>query len=70
MPGDEAQQPVELSFQPAQDQELSQLSSQTSGQGGRILYSSIQRCGGWPDMGQWVVSVLGLEPLHLRVTLA
>ena len=21
-------------------------------------------------MGQWVVSVLGLEPLHLRVTLA
>ena len=40
-----------------------------SGQRSRLLIYSIQRCDGWADMGQWVVSVLALEPLHLTVTL-
>jgi len=30
-----------------------------SRQGNRLLIYSIQRCGAWADMGQWVVSVLG-----------
>ena len=47
-----------------------QLSIEMSSQWRRLPIYSIQRCGAWADMGQWVVSALGLEPLHLRATLA
>jgi len=55
-------------FQPARHLKLPQLSDQMSGQGSRLPICSVQRSGGWADMGQWIVSVPGLEPLHLRVT--
>jgi hypothetical protein len=47
-----------------------QLSGQTGGQEAHLSVYSIQRCGGLAHMGQWAVSVLDPEPLHLTVTLA
>ncbi len=59
-----------MPFQPAWNLKFPQLSTQISRQESRLPIYSIQRCGGWADVGQWIVSVPGLELLHLTVTLA
>jgi hypothetical protein len=57
-----------LSVQRARNLKFPQLSAPVIRQGNRLFLCSIQRCGGWADMGQWVVSVLGPGLLHLRAT--
>jgi hypothetical protein len=48
-----------LPFESARSLKFPQLSDPIRRQGNRLLLYSIQRCGVWADMGQWVVSVLG-----------
>jgi hypothetical protein len=61
---------MELPFSSAPSLKFPQLNGEISSRGPRLPIHSVRRCSRLRYMGQWVVSVLGLEPLHLRVTLA
>jgi hypothetical protein len=52
-----------LPFQSARHLKFPQLSTQIRRRRNRLPIYSIRRCGGWAGMGQWVVSVLGHDPL-------